>query len=428
MAEKLKRSQYYSPSQNDDVVLSVKGVSKKFCRSLRRSLWYGIEDLAHELLGSNQERDTLRKEEFWALKNINIELRRGEALGLVGVNGAGKTTLLRIISGLIKPDEGEIEFTGRIAPLIALGAGFSPILTGRENIYANMAILGLTKQEISDRFEDVVAFAEIGEALDAPVQTYSSGMAARLGFACAIFVEPEILLIDEVLAVGDIKFRNKCYRKLSTLREKGVSFIMVSHNSNSILAACDNAVLLSQGQIVTQGNVTETMQKYEEILFLKTDKSIVNSLFLSPKEEKNSTGVDITYVYFKDMKGNPLEYLLSGTPTIFCVGVKSYQETPLYLSMLVSDKYRNHEIILNLNTLRDKQDFKIGQGKYEIQLKMPYLCLKSGYYQIKLSIIKNNIFIYDTIESFDFLVKDTNYNAAECEFFQPRTWQIVEIN
>jgi len=292
MTETLDPSQLSSPSQNDDVVLSVKGVSKKLCRSLKRSLWYGVQDLAGELFGSDRERDTLRQEEFWALKDINFELCRGEALGLVGANGAGKTTLLRIISGLIKPDEGEIEITGRIAPLIALGAGFNPILTGRENIYANMSILGLTKQEIDDRFEDVVEFAEIGEALDAPVQSYSSGMAARLGFACAIHVEPDILLIDEVLSVGDVRFRNKCYRKLSILREKGVSFIMVSHDTNSVIATCDNAVLLSTGKIVTKGNVVKTMQKYNELLFSTTDQSPVNSLFLSPKEEKNSTGVD----------------------------------------------------------------------------------------------------------------------------------------
>ncbi len=184
-----------SPS-NDEVVLSVEGVSKKFCRDLKRSLFYGVQDIAGELTGVRQKSDRLRNKEFWALDNVSFELRKGEALGLVGKNGSGKSTLLRIIAGLIKPDLGTVKVTGRVAPLIALGAGFNPILTGRENIYANMSILGLSTKEIDEKFDDVVEFAEIGEAIDAPVQTYSSGMAARLGFASAIHTEPDILLIE----------------------------------------------------------------------------------------------------------------------------------------------------------------------------------------------------------------------------------------
>ena len=160
---------------------------------------------------------------------------------------------MRIIAGLIKPDLGTVEVKGRLAPLIALGAGFNPILTGRENIYANMAVLGLSKKEIDERFDDVVEFAEIGDAIDAPVQTYSSGMAARLGFASAIHTEPDILLIDEVLAVGDVRFRIKCVRRLAELRQKGTSFIMVSHNHDALGSICDAGIYLLQGKSVTSG-------------------------------------------------------------------------------------------------------------------------------------------------------------------------------
>lgn len=231
-------------SQDSQVLLSVKEVSKKFCRDLKRSLLYGVQDIASEVVGTREKSQRLRQKEFWALKDVSFELRRGEALGLVGANGSGKTTLLRIISGLIKPDSGSVEVKGRVAPLIALGAGFIPILTGRENIYANMSILGLSKKEIDERFQDVIDFAEIGDAIDAPVQSYSSGMAARLGFASAIHTDPDILLIDEVLAVGDIKFKSKCHRRLHELRQNGTSFVLVSHQPQSILNVCNQAVYL----------------------------------------------------------------------------------------------------------------------------------------------------------------------------------------
>ncbi len=167
-------------SEDTEILISVDNVSKKFCRDLKQSLFYGVQDIATELIGGGRKSDTLRSKEFWALKDVSFQLRRGEALGLIGSNGAGKSTLLRIISGLIKPDTGCVKVRGRLAPLIALGAGFNPILTGRENIYANMSILGLSTKEIEERFQDVIDFSGIDDAIDAPVQTYSSGMAARL--------------------------------------------------------------------------------------------------------------------------------------------------------------------------------------------------------------------------------------------------------
>jgi lipopolysaccharide transport system ATP-binding protein len=254
-------------SSKKDIVLSVQGVSKKFCRSLKRSMFYGLQDITAELSGLRQTNETLRKEEFWALRDVNLQLRRGEAVGLVGANGSGKTTLLRMISGLIKPDTGSIWVKGRVAPLIALGAGFSPILTGKENIYANMSILGLSTQEIDEQFERVVEFAEIGDAIDAPVQSYSSGMAARLGFACAIHTNPDILLIDEVLAVGDARFRAKCERRLSELLSQGTSFVLVSHFFQGILNICQTAIYLSNGKLIASGNAREILDQYEQDLF-----------------------------------------------------------------------------------------------------------------------------------------------------------------
>ena len=180
-----------------EVILSAKDVSKKFCKKLRRSMAYGLTDLTKNLFAIKPGSAELRKEEFWALKDIDFELRRGDVLGLIGVNGSGKTTLLRLLSGIFPPDKGEIMIKGRVGALIALGAGFHPYFSGRENIYLNGAILGISRDELDAQFDKIVEFSEIGDFIDAPVATYSSGMRVRLGFSVAIAMKPDVLLIDE---------------------------------------------------------------------------------------------------------------------------------------------------------------------------------------------------------------------------------------
>jgi lipopolysaccharide transport system ATP-binding protein len=206
----------------DEVLVNAEHVSKKFCRSLRRSLWYGAQDVAGALVPWKRNRTRpssargngsmpdLRPDEFWAVQDVSFEVRRGQCLGLVGHNGAGKSTLLKILNGLIRPDAGVITIRGRVGALIELNAGFNPILSGRENIFTEAALLGFSKEEVAARFDDIVAFAELEEFIDMPVQNYSSGMRVRLGFSIAAQMEPDVLLIDEVLAVGDVGFRAKC--------------------------------------------------------------------------------------------------------------------------------------------------------------------------------------------------------------------------
>ncbi len=230
-----------------DTLISVESVGKKFCRSLKRSLWYGLRDLGSELSGRANGDRQLRKDEFWAVDRISFELRRGETLGLIGHNGAGKTTLLRMISGLIKPDAGRIELNGRLQALIALGAGFNPLLTGRENVYVNASILGVRKREIDRLFDRIVEFAGVADAIDMPVQSYSSGMVVRLGFAIAAHLEPDILLVDEVLSVGDLAFRTKCQVRIQEMKQKGVAIVLVSHNLHTISHVCTRALTLTRG-------------------------------------------------------------------------------------------------------------------------------------------------------------------------------------
>ncbi|GAA6615442.1 ABC transporter ATP-binding protein [Scytonema sp. NUACC26] len=409
----------------NEVILSVNGVSKKFCRDLKRSLVYGIQDIVSELTGAREKSEKLRHKEFWALKDVNFQLRRGESLGLVGKNGSGKSTLLRIISGLIKPDTGFVEVNGRLAPLIALGAGFNPILTGRENIYANMSILGLSKKEIDERFDAVLDFAEIGDAIDAPVQSYSSGMAARLGFASAIYTEPDILLIDEVLAVGDMKFRIKCYRRLAELRQKGTSFILVSHSPQSILSICDSAVYLSKGTLIASGETLAVMNKYEEDLFLNNSATEKGIMLFPEKSEKDSSGVDITYLCFKNEQGEILEFPLTGEPVNLCIGCKAHQKVDnLNATVMISDTGAENERVLFLESDKNSNTLAVLPGNCEIRLHMPYLGLKPGLYTAKLRVAEGLLHVFDAVETFVFSVK-SEHNMNQCLYYQLREWEVI---
>jgi lipopolysaccharide transport system ATP-binding protein len=233
-------------TNREEILVRCEHVSKKFCRTLKRSLWYGVKDMMGEFIGRNGKVE-IRSGEFWAVKDVSFELRRGECLGLIGHNGAGKSTLLKMLNGLIKPDQGRIELHGLVGALIELGAGFNPILTGRENIYNKGAILGFTKKEIDQKFEAIVDFAEIEEFIDMPVQNYSSGMKVRLGFAVSAQMDPDVLLIDEALAVGDLGFIIKCLNRMAEIvPQTGVIF--VSHSMPMVARICTSALLLEKGQ------------------------------------------------------------------------------------------------------------------------------------------------------------------------------------
>jgi lipopolysaccharide transport system ATP-binding protein len=247
---------------SNEVLVKAEQVSKKFCRSLKKSLWYGVKDITTEITGSKFDR-TLRPDEFWAVNDVSFELRRGECLGLIGRNGAGKSTLLRMLNGLIKPDRGFIELYGQVGGLIALGAGFSPVLTGRENVYVNGSILGLSKKEIDARFDEIVDFSELEEFIDAPVQGYSSGMNVRLGFAvAAILLKPDILLLDEVLAVGDVGFILKCFNKIDKLIQNS-AVIFVSHSMPQVSRIATEIILMERGKPFYNGkDVSEGIDLY----------------------------------------------------------------------------------------------------------------------------------------------------------------------
>ena len=206
----------------------------------------------------------IKYNEFWALQNVNFEVQKGDRVGILGLNGAGKSTLLKVIAGVFKPTEGKVIKNGRLVPLLELGAGFDPQYTGRENIYLYGAMLGYSKSFIEEKFDEIVEFSELKEFIDVPIKNYSSGMKARLGFSIATAVEPDILILDEVLSVGDARFRKKSLAKVQSMFDQGVTVLFVSHNIQQVKAICDTAILLEKGHIIASCDVDTVAAVYEE--------------------------------------------------------------------------------------------------------------------------------------------------------------------
>jgi len=256
----------------NNTVIKAEHVSKKYCKSLRRSMSYGIKDIGKNMFGVSSHSDKLREEEFWAVNDVSFELRRGETLGIIGPNGSGKTTLLKLLNGIFWPDKGKIAIKGKVGALIEVGTGFHPLLTGRENIYINGAILGMNKKELDEKFNEIVEFAGIGDFIDVPVKFYSSGMYVRLGFAIAVHCDPDILLIDEVLSVGDTSFRNKCYQKMNEIKKKNVAIIFISHDLFSVGKFCDRGIFIDKGVVKKQGEIKTVIKIYQDMIkYLSTE-------------------------------------------------------------------------------------------------------------------------------------------------------------
>ena len=227
-------------------------------------------NLAKERVDSLKEyflkftKGSLHFEEFWALDNVSIEIKRGDFYGLVGINGSGKSTLLKTIAGVFKPTKGQVTVNGSIAPLIELGAGFDMDLTARENIYLNGAVLGFSKKFMDDHFQDIVDFSELHDFLDVPLKNYSSGMVARIAFAIATVTDPDILIADEVLSVGDYAFQQKCEKRMAQLLEKGTTVIFVSHSTEQVKRLCNKATWLEHGKIIMSGDADEVCDAYSK--------------------------------------------------------------------------------------------------------------------------------------------------------------------
>ena len=246
----------------EDIMINVKNVSMRFNLGIEKgfSIKQGFVDMI------NKEKRHKKKEEFWALRDVNFQVKKGEVIGFIGSNGAGKSTLLKIVAGVMKPTKGRVDSYGNICPMIELGAGFDPQLTARENIYLNGAVMGYTKELIDSKFNEIVEFSELKDFLDVPVQNFSSGMVARLAFSIATIVEPEILIVDEILSVGDIAFQAKSERKMLSMINGGTTVLFVSHSIEQIKKMCDRVVWLDHGKMIKIGGkeICDEYKKYME--------------------------------------------------------------------------------------------------------------------------------------------------------------------
>ncbi len=318
-----------------------------------------------------------RNKDLWALRGVDFNLRTGETLGIIGPNGAGKSTLLGLLAGTIWPTEGKIKTTGTLSTLLELGAGFHPDLSGRENIYLNGSILGLSKKEINRRFNDIVDFAELEAFIDMPVKHYSSGMYVRLGFAVAVEVDPDILLIDEVLAVGDAMFRRKCLSKIKEFKKDKKTMLMVSHDLETIKNISDRILLLDEGKIIDLGDPSRVVEEYLRLGLFKKGELV--------RKEWGTRQVEIGKVILCGADGNEKEKFLSGYPLCIKIYFNAREKikAPVFGFSVVDGEGR---LCYGTNTIIEKYDIDNIEGKGVITVNLNPLTLLQGKYYLSLAV------------------------------------------
>ncbi len=371
-----------------DHAIEVKDITKKFKVYL---------DKGHTLKEKTLFRRRRAFEERNVLNGISFEVKKGEAIGLIGHNGCGKSTTLKLLTKIMYPDSGAIEMYGRVSSLIELGAGFHPDMSGRENIYINASIFGLTKKEIDHRVREIIAFSELEEFIDNPVRTYSSGMYMRLAFAVAIHVDADILLIDEILAVGDAGFQAKCFNRLREIKTSGTTIVIVSHSLGQIEEICDRTIWIDKGKIRKEGNPREVHLAYEEFMSHHTlSVSKVEQADVSQNQSEDSEkAIVIKDVRLKDLNGTVKNSFITGESVVVECDYESKTEDKEKVSIELV-VFRNDGMeCYETNTFREGIALMDLQGKGMIQCKIDKLNLITGEYWIEMAIRKTDAFAYD---------------------------------
>lgn len=347
--------------------ITVEGVGKRFRRYRERPT----------SLKERFVRIRVRAEELWALKGVSVDVRQGETLGLLGPNGSGKTTLLKVIAGILRPTEGTVTTRGRIAALLALGAGFHTELTGRENVYLNAALLGLSREQTNRLFDDIVAFAELEDVIDNQVKFYSSGMYVRLGFAVAVHVEPAILLVDEVLAVGDIAFQRKCLDKVEEFQREGRTIVFVTHSPDQVVRICDRAVMLNQGHVATEGDPFDVVRDFRKLMSRQD---------LAYGWDQGNKEIEIVSGEILGPDGQSREFFSPGEQLVIQLDLSATahaMEEPVVSFAIHDDQNR-----FVYGTSTDRKDARVPrfEGKQRVQFLLKSLPFVEGRYYVTLGV------------------------------------------
>jgi lipopolysaccharide transport system ATP-binding protein len=364
-------------------VIRVENLGKKYLiKHQEKERYLALRDIITDKIKNfRKKEDSPANEEFWALKDISFEIKQGERLGIIGRNGAGKSTLLKLLSRITEPSTGKISIKGRVASLLEVGTGFHPELSGRENIYLNGSILGMMRQEIKKKFDEIVDFAEVEKFLDTPVKRYSSGMYVRLAFAVAAYLEPEILIVDEVLAVGDVHFQKKCLGKMKDVGNNGRTVIFVSHNMGAIRQLCDRAILLTEGSKILDENINNVINKYisdySEFEDKFNIKKVIDALPIDPAFKLNSVRLIQNGIEIKQIveNGKDLEIKIAYTVYLKTTGLR------VFIDLM------DEEGMPILRSFHDGDSVNIPittTGNYTATVVIPADTLGSTRYQIKI--------------------------------------------
>lgn len=383
-------------------IIEVRNVAKRFSRNANSHLGYGMTDLLDELLGRKKKRP-LRQDEFWAVRDISFDLEAGGSFALVGRNGSGKTTLLKMMNGLIKPDAGEIRMLGPVQALINLGTGFNPNLSGRDNVYNAASLMGFSRSDTAAILDEIIDFAELEDFIDSPFQTYSSGMKARLGFGVAVHLRPEILLIDEILSVGDYAFQNKCFIKMQALKKAGATIVLVSHSHTQVMQLCDRALWIHQGELKDIGPSRDVITSYLSFL------DMAEAARAEADAEKRTEAGHELYGPVHDenaaCNGVEFEILHEGAPVL---NVPVHGDITFRYAFNLASQPQDLNVTLNLyredgilatcvSSLRGDLLREVQAGRMEARIRVRDLTLAPGNYVAVLPVHEGHSYLYRNV-------------------------------
>ena len=391
-----------------DNAIVVENISKKYHLGLIGGGTL-METLGNRI-SRKERRNRTEEKEFWALKDISFNVKKGEVVGVIGKNGAGKSTLLKVISRITQPTGGQIKLNGRVASLLEVGTGFHPELTGRENIFLNGSILGMTRKEIKVKFDEIVDFSGVEKFIDTPVKRYSSGMYVRLAFAVAAHLEPEILIIDEVLAVGDLAFQKKCLGKMDKVAKSGKTVLFVSHNMDSVKALCNRGILLNQGMCTYMGTAQETVDRYQNF---KEKKIKYNHQWNKEEGPGNDRARFLEYSIINPKDGSTKFHTHDSIRFIFKFWLGFDTKNRLDLSIHLFNKENRLITILGSGLHQEDSNIKMyKKGYYTFWIEAQSFPLNSGIYSATIRIIENQanhaLLRVDEMLCFEILPKTTS--------------------